>query len=154
MNPIHYAKQHFLKKFAGESGKAVHGFTPAAMDSLLRYSWPGNVRELENAVERAVVLLVGEYVDERELPPQIAGGRKENGTNLPGGGAFSLSPGETLHDVERAIILKTMQVTGQNKSEAAKRLGISRKTLHLKLQKYEEEENASELPPEARGEWN
>ncbi|MBQ4132751.1 MAG: sigma-54-dependent Fis family transcriptional regulator [Desulfovibrionaceae bacterium] len=146
--------QHFLKKFAGESGKAVHGFTPAAMDSLLRYSWPGNVRELENAVERAVVLLVGEYVDERELPPQIAGGRKENGTNLPGGGAFSLSPGETLHDVERAIILKTMQDTGQNKSEAAKRLGISRKTLHLKLQKYEEEENASELPPEARGEWN
>ncbi len=130
--------QHFLNKFAKESGKSVQGFTPAAMDALLRYSWPGNVRELENAIERAVVLLVGEYIGEREIPPQIPAELKRQPECGVESAGFIHGRG-TLYDVERAIILKTLEETGQNKSEAAKRLGISRKTLHLKLQKYEEE---------------
>lgn len=60
--------QHFLNIHGQRNRKEVKGFTPLAMDMLIRYSWPGNVRELENAVERAVVLLCGQYVSERELP--------------------------------------------------------------------------------------
>ena len=130
--------QHFLNKFAENSGKSVRGFTPGAMDVMLRYSWPGNVRELENAVERAVVLLVGELVGERELPPQILSqtrhGEEENTHS-------EFTPGTTLREMERAVILKTLEETGNNKSETAKLLGINRKTLHLKLQKYELEDN-------------
>ena len=130
--------QHFLNKFAENSGKSVRGFTPGAMDAMLRYSWPGNVRELENAVERAVVLLVGELVGERDLPPQILSqtrrGEEENMHS-------EFTPGTTLREMERAVILKTLEETGNNKSETAKLLGITRKTLHLKLQKYELEDN-------------
>ncbi len=64
---------HFLQRFAERNRKAVKGFTPQAMDLLIHYDWPGNIRELENAVERAVVLLTGEYISERELPLAIAG---------------------------------------------------------------------------------
>ncbi len=73
--------QHFLQRYAGRNRKAVKGFTPQAMDRLIHYAWPGNIRELENAVERAVVLLTGEYISERELPLAIAG------TPLPSGGS-------------------------------------------------------------------
>ena len=118
---------HFLKRFAESNGKTVKGFTPAAMDRLLKYSWPGNVRELENAVERAVVLLVGEYISERELPPGLADGddapppRKTDFGNM------------TLEDIERMAVLDTLEQVGGNKSEAARRLGINRKTLLAKL---------------------
>ncbi len=63
---------HFLRRFAERNRKVVKGFTPQAMDLLIHYDWPGNIRELENAIERAVVLLTGEYISERELPLAIA----------------------------------------------------------------------------------
>ncbi|STR65799.1 Response regulator of zinc sigma-54-dependent two-component system [Klebsiella michiganensis] len=65
--------RYFLQRYAERNRKAVQGFTPQAMDLLIHYAWPGNIRELENAVERAVVLLTGEYISERELPLAIAG---------------------------------------------------------------------------------
>ncbi len=71
--------QHFLIHFAGQNHKTIKGFTPQAMDRLLRYAWPGNVRELMNAVERGVVLSRSEYLDEAELP-LISDGEKA----LPG----------------------------------------------------------------------
>ncbi len=60
--------QHFLKRYTERNRKTVKGFTPQAMDLLIHYPWPGRSRELENAVERAVVLLTGNYISERELP--------------------------------------------------------------------------------------
>ncbi len=63
--------QHFLTAFSAREHKDIKGFTPRAMDALLKYTWPGNVRELENAIERAVVLLSGVYVTEQELPSAI-----------------------------------------------------------------------------------
>ncbi len=121
---------HFLKIFAQRNGKGVKGFTPTAMDRLLKHSWPGNVRELENAVERAVVLLVGEYVSERELPPTIVAGEE-----APRPASRPDFAHMTLEEIERLAVQDTLEQVGGNKSEAARRLGINRKTLLAKLGK-------------------
>ncbi|MBQ9407092.1 MAG: sigma-54-dependent Fis family transcriptional regulator [Desulfovibrio sp.] len=117
---------HFLQRFARRNGKTVKGFTPAAMDRLLKHVWPGNVRELENVVERAVVLLMGAYVSERELPPTLT----ERGTAAPRQHDFA---NMTLEEIERMAVQDTLAQVGGNKSEAARRLGINRKTLQAKL---------------------
>jgi two-component system response regulator HydG len=123
--------QHFLVHFAGQNHKSIRGFTPQAMDRLLRYAWPGNVRELMNAVERGVVLSRSEYLDEAELPLISA---SEGATEpLPG----VMEDGEApLEEVEKAAILKSLAAAEGNKSEAARRLGITRRTLHQKLKKW------------------
>ncbi len=126
--------EHFLRIFGERNRKDVKGFTPRAMDMLVKYPWPGNVRELENAIERAVVLLFGSYISERELPLAVtqAAERAEETS-------FSPLEGATLEEVEREAILRMLDCVGDNKSEAAKRLGISRKTLHTKLKRYGQE---------------
>jgi two-component system response regulator HydG len=132
--------QHFLERFARKNNKTVKGFTPGAMDRLIRHAWPGNVRELENVIERAVVLLIGEHIGERELPGKLLNDSPaENGseTALTAGLAPGLTPGLTLEAVERTVIMETLKRFGGNKSEAARALGINRKTLHLKLAKYD-----------------
>ncbi len=121
--------QHFLKMFAEKNRKIIKGFTPRAMDRLLKHSWPGNVRELMNAVERGVVLSRSEYLDESELPLIQ---REAPATNEPRNGTGELP----LDSVEKETILKVLETAGGNKSEAARRLGITRRTLHLKLKKY------------------
>jgi len=123
--------EHFLKMFAEKNRKRVRGFTPQAMDRLLRYDWPGNVRELMNTVERGVVLTRSEYIDEGELTPVLLK-QPEAEAALPG----EVSAGSSLEALEKATILKTLDQTGGNKSEAARRLGITRRTLHQKLKKY------------------
>jgi two-component system, NtrC family, response regulator HydG len=125
--------QHYLKSFAEKNRKTIKGFTPQAMDRLLRYDWPGNVRELMNAIERTVVLSRADYVDEPDLPPLIL---EHAGTQIPGPKPQDLPADLPLEEVEKASILKTLGSAGGNKSEAARRLGITRKTLHKKLKKY------------------
>ncbi|EEQ8460809.1 sigma-54-dependent response regulator transcription factor ZraR [Escherichia coli] len=115
---------HFLQRFAERNRKAVKGFTPQAMDLLIHYDWPGNIRELENAVERSVVLLTGEYISERELPLAIAS------TPIPLGQSQDIQP---LVEVEKEVILAALEKTCGNKTEAARQLGITRKTLLAKL---------------------
>ncbi|MGE9985988.1 sigma-54-dependent transcriptional regulator [Desulfovibrio sp. SGI.169] len=124
--------QHFMNRFAARNGKRIKGFTPGAMDRLVRYAWPGNVRELENVIERASILLLGEHISERELPERLKA--PEQGDAL----ADALeSDCPTLDDVERAVILKTLKRFGGNKTEAARALGITRKTLHARLNRYQ-----------------
>jgi two-component system response regulator HydG len=123
--------EHFLKMFAEKNRKRVRGFTPQAMDRLLRYDWPGNVRELMNTVERGVVLTRSEYIDEGELTPVLLK-QPEGETASPG----EVPAVSSLEALEKATILKTLEQTGGNKSEAARRLGITRRTLHQKLKKY------------------
>jgi len=120
---------YFLQKFAQKNRKQVKSFTPAAMRQLHAHSWPGNVRELENAVERAVVLLAGEYVEERDLPPALAPGQAERAAS------DGIPAGITLEAMERRTIMAALETANGNKSEAARRLGITRKTLHAKLRK-------------------
>jgi two-component system response regulator HydG len=132
--------QHFWKRFAEKNHKTVKGIAPQAMDLLLRHSWPGNVRELENVMERAVILLQGEYISEKELPLAIQSlAAKDERDAAPGPPADFWSKETTLADMEKQMIEQVLKETGGNKSEAARRLGITRRTLKLKLKKYCEE---------------
>ena len=124
--------QHFLELFAQKNRKKIKGFTPGAMDGLIRYHWPGNVRELMNAVERAVVLSQSEYLGS-DVFPVIPSDEKAPEAFMSFDGA---SADFTLDQVEKAAILRMLKTTGGNKSETARRLGITRKTLHKKLKDY------------------
>lgn len=138
--------QHFMARFADKNNKNIKGFTPGAMDRLVRYAWPGNVRELENVIERASILLLGEHISERELPERFAASQGDALTDA------LTTDCPTLEDVERAVILKTLKRFGGNKTEAAKALGITRKTLHAKLSKYQSaQEDAPEGEDEDKG---
>jgi two-component system response regulator HydG len=123
--------QHFSDMFAQRNSKTVKGFTPRAMDAVLKYDWPGNVRELMNAIERGVVLTRSEYLDLADLriAPEPAGSEAARGETADAGPA-------SLEEVERLAILRALEMAGGNKSEAARQLGITRKTLHKKLKKY------------------
>ena len=126
--------QHFLELFAAKNNKEIKGFTPQALDLLIRHAWPGNVRELMNAVERTVVLSRSDYLSEKDFPMFA-------GTALNDGAAsdtsiIDINGDKPLEKVEKTTILKTLEAAGGNKSEAARRLGITRKTLHKKLKSY------------------
>ena len=126
---------HFLQRFAERNRKTTKGFAPQALDSMLHYSWPGNVRELENAVERAVILCNGDLITGRELPANVVDASPAETADAVPEGDISLA-GLSLDTVERRAIEETLRQTGDNKSEAARRLGITRATLHNKLRKY------------------
>jgi two-component system response regulator HydG len=131
--------QHFLQMFTVKNSKSIKGFTPQAMKMLVKYSWPGNVRELMNAAERAVVLSRGDYIDADELALMMADNFLSNDRvqardlNQPTAYPENLP----LEEVEKRSILEALAACGGNKSEAARRLGITRKTLRKKLEKYE-----------------
>jgi two-component system response regulator HydG len=127
--------QHFLEIFATKNRKAIKGFTPRAMDNLIRYDWPGNVRELMNAVERGVVLARSNYLDEADFP-FMKDASIQNDPDLANPAELSVQGDVPLNEVEKAAILNTLEAAGGNKSEAARRLGITRKTLHKKLKGY------------------
>ena len=124
--------QHFLEVFSEQNRKQIKGFTPQAMDRLLKYDWPGNVRELMNGVERGVVLSRSEYLDEEDLP-MILKDASLSGELLAKDAVLADMP---LAEVEKATVLKRLELAGGNKSEAARRLGITRRTLHKKLKMY------------------
>lgn len=119
----------FMRRFARKNNRLVAGVTPECMDILNRYPWPGNVRELENSIERGVILMRGEYLDVNGLPLAV---QKWAGKNVS---AESERPA-TLKEAEQVLILKTLEETGGNRSEAARRLQITRKTLLNKLKSY------------------
>jgi two-component system response regulator HydG len=126
---------HFLEKYAKKNHKKVMGFSPIAMDMLLKYPWPGNVRELENVIERAVILLPDEHVTEKELPITVTESYAEKNDWLSP--PFSVVANRPLDEIEKEAILATLEDCDGNKSETARRLGIDRKTLYKKLQNYE-----------------
>ena len=135
LDDIPLLADYFLKRYAEKNRKAVKGFTPLAMDMLIKHEWPGNVRELENAIERAVILLTGEHITEKQLPLNIV---QQYGD--PDGSTASIqSPADgmrSLEEIEKEAILATLKASGGNKSECARRLGVTRKTLHNKLKRF------------------
>ena len=124
----------FLEKYAEKNRKRVKEFSPLAMDMLLKYEWPGNVRELENTIERAVILLTGDNITEKELASNITEPYSEisDWVERP----KPVAANRPLGDIEKEAILATLEATGGNKSETARRLKINRKTLHNKLKEY------------------
>ena len=119
-----------LDGFAAENTRADITVSPEAMDVLCRYSWPGNIRELRNAVERMVVLGRGGEISLADVPPSVRSG---------GDGAFpglAVSGGSTIDAHERALIERTLADCGGNRTLAAKKLGIPRRTFYRRLEKY------------------
>jgi two-component system, NtrC family, response regulator HydG len=123
---------HFVSVFAGKNRRTVEQITPTCMELLVQYPWPGNVRELENAIERGVILMRGDHLTEKSLPLSI---QNQEAVSTQ---TASLERPLSLFEAEKQMILQTLEETAGNKSEAARRLGITRKTLQNKLHKYEE----------------
>lgn len=125
---------HFLREIATEYGKAVTDFTLDAMQALLAYSWPANVRELRNAIEGAVALSKGDKVTLRDLPPPVRG--LEGGLRSAGGRGPVADAPATVQDAEKQLIIRALQESQGNRTLAAKKIGLSRRTLHRKLHEY------------------
>ena len=127
--------QAFMRESARENSKAVHEITSDAMERLQNYSWPGNVRELRSAIETAVVLCRGDKITVRDLPPEIRGGVPA----IPTAGKNAAAPvtgGLVVKDAEKQLIVRALKESDGNRTEAAKKLGMSRRTLHRKLHTY------------------
>lgn len=114
--------EYFAGKFAAAFGKKITGFSREATHALLRYAWPGNVRELQNVIERAVILTSGE-IDVRQLKLDLA-----VESTLEGEGA--------LRSNEREMIRKVLAETAGNRTQAARILGISLRTLQYRIKEY------------------
>jgi DNA-binding NtrC family response regulator len=121
--------QHFIKRYNRKRKKPVVGITPAAMEMLMKYNWPGNVRELENTIERAMILEEGEMITPKSLPWLFL---REPAEKAVAGSKRLVS----LKELEKEHIEFVLQQTAGHKSRAAKILGIDRKTLYQKVQKY------------------
>ncbi len=117
------------RRFATEFAGSPVRLSPQAAQFLLTYNWPGNVRELRNAVQRACLLCRGDIVMPEHLPPKIA---------APGAAGDAPVDTGRLSQVERATILATLEECGQNRTHAAKKLGISRRALIYKLRAIEQ----------------
>jgi two-component system response regulator HydG len=122
---------HFLAIFREKNRKAIKSISGKALDLLTRYDWPGNVRELENCIERAVILARDAVIVPADLPPQI-----HMQLEGPGDAALALPYGISLDEMEKALILKTLDQTGGNRTRTAEILGINRRTLQNKLKDY------------------
>jgi DNA-binding NtrC family response regulator len=120
--------EHFLRRFARETGRKVKGFTPGALKKLEGYHWPGNVRELRNAIERAVALGSGSMIEEPDiwLSPLESGGHDTEIEYEP----------MSLDELEKRHITQTLEHTDWNKSQASAILGIERSTLDRKIKAY------------------
>ncbi len=125
--------QHFVRELDRKHGTTVAGVGEAALERLRAYAWPGNVRELRNVLERAVILARQGWIEPLHLPPFLRGepaGRRR-GLVLP--------PDVTAAEAERLLILETLERHGNNKTRAARALGLDVKTVRNKLRAYERE---------------
>ena len=123
--------EHVHWGHAKENNSKLKGFNTPAMDFLIRYPWPGNVRELENVIERAVIMNREDIVALEHFPDTLKGHINNRQAKEP-----VLTTGRSLKEVEREMILKTLDDMGGNRTRTAEILGISRRTLQLKLKDY------------------
>jgi DNA-binding NtrC family response regulator len=138
--------QHLVAQLAERHGRPARLLSPQAVEALQSHSWPGNVRELRNVIERAVIICSGDAVERHHLAPypleQRAATRGEDTITLP--------VGTPIEEVERRMILRTLQKTDNNKTRAAELLQISLKTLHNKLRLYREQGLLPEMDSRSR----
>ena len=120
---------HFVAKYNLRLGLAVEGLSPAAMSACLAYDWPGNVRELENAIERAMVLTDSRTIGRDNLPPALQGAAE---AAAPTG----LAVRENVRQLERQLIVRALEKTGGNRTQACQLLQISHPSLLAKIRDY------------------
>jgi DNA-binding NtrC family response regulator len=121
---------HFIEIFNQRLGRTVAGATSPVLDIFARYPWPGNVRELANVIERAMVVCKGTLILPENLPPHLFEVRPLVTSDTPE------MPDLSLQAAEREQILRALQASGGKRVEAARRLGLSRRTLYRKLSRY------------------
>ncbi len=126
--------QHLVTQLAEKHGRPARFLSPSALQALQFHAWPGNVRELRNVIERAVIICSGEQVERHHFAPYPI----EQRERLRIEDTLSVPVGTPLEEVERQMIMRTLQKTKNNKTRAAELLGISLKTLHNKLNLYRE----------------
>ena len=122
----------FLEKYTSETGKKITDLSPRALSCLLAHDWPGNVRELQNAIERAVVLSKGSVLTPRDFPQGMQGDDQICLQIPEKGGSLT----DILEDLERQLIIQTLQREDGSQTRAAETLGIKRTTLRYKMEKY------------------
>ena len=134
LNDVPLLALNFLSEFAIENTKAITDFTAEALEAMIRYNWPGNVRELKTAVEHAVVLSKSEMIQLTDLPHSVQSrGVIQNEVQLNNP---IIEKGVTLEEAEKQLIVRTIKECRGNRTAAAKKVGISRRTLHRKLHRY------------------
>ena len=126
---IRVLAQHYLRVYGAKNSRKLEGFTGEAIDRLEAYAWPGNVRELENLIERSVLLARKDRIDAEDLPEEVMGVKR------PPRDAILELIGTPLADIERRLLDETLRITGGNKTQAAKLLGIDVRTVARKLER-------------------
>jgi len=129
----------FLEKYAGENKKFIRGVEPSALEALMAYEWPGNIRELENIIERAVVLSRLDTIVIADLPKKLQNIFLESvgENNVAASPELKGLSGMPLAELERIAVLKALQAEKWNQTKAAQRLGITRRQLRTKMEKYQ-----------------
>ena len=122
--------QSFMEEFRRKHGSEVRAVRDETLELFERYRWPGNIRELKNVMERAVVLARNGWIEPSHLPPYIREPNLEEHDDVP------VPSGLTMAEMERRLILKTLDETDNNKAETARRLGLNVKTIRNKLKAY------------------
>ena len=123
--------QVFLREFSKENNKPINTFTADALELLMTNPWPGNVRELRTAIEHAVVLCRGDKITARDLPPAVRSGS----TGMPAPRSAARN-GLTVKEAEKDLILRALKDSQGNRTLAAQKIGMSRRTFHRKLHEY------------------
>jgi Nif-specific regulatory protein len=130
----------FLARAAREAGKTIRGISTPAINLLLAHGWPGNVRELENCIERAVVLTDEEFIHAHHLPPSLHASEAGTPKLLDQVTASGLATGTTLEShlaaIERGFLVRTLEETKGNMAESARRLGLTKRMILLRVEKF------------------
>lgn len=122
--------EHFLHEMQPPAGKVINGIDAECLEVLKSYRWPGNVRQLRNVIERALIVARGPLIAVSDLPPEL---KRAGGTSA----TLEIKLGASLDDIEREVIMRTIDFVGGNKSRAAEILGVSLKTLYNRLERYQ-----------------
>jgi two-component system response regulator HydG len=133
--------EHFLRIYAAKNNRKLDGFSDEALERLEGYAWPGNVRELENVIERAVVLARAGRIDAGDLPHEVGG------VKPPPRDAIVQLVGTPLAEIEQRLLDETLRITGGNKTQAAKLLGIDVRTVSRKLERLDEASDTASGDP-------
>ena len=124
--------EHFIKKVCTETRRKVPALAPSAANALCRYAWPGNVRELRNAIERAIVLHSRGVIEIEDLPDRVRDTRGKEAGEID----WQRDVADRMAGVERSAIVAALEACGDNQTEAAKMLGLSRRTLIYRMEKH------------------